>query len=262
MALDARPIPQVLLPGPLRRVLPHVLGRHPIRTELLVTYPRLSAKDAIALVRAAKLYGNAVWIAESDPSSAWLMLVSSLEVAAVQTKLAETAPEVMFSDWRPELSAAIREEAGPDLHSRIANEMAPLVRSTNRFIDFVLRFLPEAPSNRPPIAFQLKWSRGKMKESLNRIYELRSVALHTGIPFPPPMCERPQPVPGHVAGQVFLSEKPLGAYSTGSAVWTDRDIPMYLQTFEYIARHVLLNWWGALEKRGNQGAVEDRMTTF
>lgn len=34
---------------------------------LLAAVPRMPGKKAVALIRAARLYGNAVWVADSDP---------------------------------------------------------------------------------------------------------------------------------------------------------------------------------------------------
>jgi hypothetical protein len=38
--------------------------------------------DQVALIRAARLHQDAVWIAEQEPELAWLMLVSALETGA------------------------------------------------------------------------------------------------------------------------------------------------------------------------------------
>jgi hypothetical protein len=32
----------------------------------------------------------------------------------------------------------------------------------------------------------------------------------------------------------------------GGGVWKAEDVPILLNTFEYIARNVLLNWWASL----------------
>jgi hypothetical protein len=242
LAVDAQPIPQLPVPAPLRRVLPRAWGRHPINFDLLPAYPELAPDAAVAVVRAATLYRNAIWIAESDPNSAWLMLVSALEVGAVQSRLGDGTPEEIFAEMRPALSAAIMQGGGPELHAQVARELAPLLGATNRFIKFVLKFLPAEPPQRPAPAFQHRWSKTAMKETLDSVYRLRSGALHSGVPFPKPMCEPPPATPDH---GVF-AEKPLGATSTGGGLWTENDIPIFLQTFEYLARGALLNWWRSL----------------
>ncbi len=70
------------------------------------------------------------------------------------------------------------------------------------------------------------------------------LALHEGIPFPPPMCDAPfdergWPAP-HEGGGLGL------ATGTQGGVWMSDDLPMTLHTFEYIARGALLNWWSSL----------------
>lgn len=50
--------------------------------ELLNLYPKLSGGDAVALVRASRQYGDALWYADADPRLAWIKLVGALEVAA------------------------------------------------------------------------------------------------------------------------------------------------------------------------------------
>ena len=72
---------------------------------LLTHYLTLTPKAATALVRAARLYEQAVWIADDDPAQAWLWLVSALEVAAVHWQGESGAPsDVLRENW-PEMSA-------------------------------------------------------------------------------------------------------------------------------------------------------------
>jgi hypothetical protein len=49
---------------------------------LLQRYPKLSAEQANALLRAARAYQQALWVAEDDPALAWLKLISAIETAA------------------------------------------------------------------------------------------------------------------------------------------------------------------------------------
>lgn len=58
---------------------PALLSEVPAQLE---TYPTLNGADAVALVRAARQYGDALWVADGDPRLAWVKLVSALEVAA------------------------------------------------------------------------------------------------------------------------------------------------------------------------------------
>jgi len=74
------------LPQPARwRLLPYTtltsvdLGTADV---LLDIYPQLSDTQARALVRAARSYQDALWIADSDPRLAWLRLVTAIETVA------------------------------------------------------------------------------------------------------------------------------------------------------------------------------------
>jgi hypothetical protein len=50
---------------------------------LVQSYPQVSSAAVPSLVRAARLYQDAVWIADAEPETAWLFLVSAVESAAV-----------------------------------------------------------------------------------------------------------------------------------------------------------------------------------
>jgi hypothetical protein len=239
-AVDKQALPQLPMVPPLRRVFPNLLGRRPVSPaafQLFSMYPRMEPLDAVALVRAARSYRDAIWLGENDPHSAWLMLVSAIEVAAVQCQLAVDSPDEMFASWNPVLSRMIRESCGGEpLHSTVAEQLVPLTRATNRFLKFVLKHLPDEPPDRPPEAFRHQWSRPALKKTLEKVYGHRSKALHSGVPFPAPMCEPP----------FLMAEKPMGASGRPGSLWVLEDIPIYLQTFECLVRGALLKWWHGL----------------
>jgi len=63
-------------------VLPAVTGQHSMMAiEEIKTFAALSPEQAIALGRAARLYQDALWLAESEPNLSWLMLVAAVETA-------------------------------------------------------------------------------------------------------------------------------------------------------------------------------------
>jgi len=83
-----------------------------------------------------------------------------------------------------------------------------------------------------------------MKKTLSKIYGYRSRALHDGKPFPAPMCLPPFKEDPSWAAH---AEKPIGlATSTLGATWLADDVPILLNTFEYIVRGCLLKWWKSL----------------
>ena len=68
---------------PSGRLLPNITGTLSLRSECaMTTLPDLDPAAAVALVRAARLYQEAAWSAEVEPSASWVMLVSAIEVAA------------------------------------------------------------------------------------------------------------------------------------------------------------------------------------
>jgi len=98
--------------------------------------------------------------------------------------------------------------------------------------------MPEPPAQRPPEHTRHSWTEQDLKSSFRLIYGHRSNALHGGIPFPAPMCNPP------AGGNGVYAEKPAGlAHGKMNTVWLAEDIPMLLQTFEYIVRNALLKWW-------------------
>jgi hypothetical protein len=52
---------------------------------LFETFGSSSPRMATALVRSSRLYQQALWVVESDPNQAWILLVSAIEVAAAFT---------------------------------------------------------------------------------------------------------------------------------------------------------------------------------
>jgi hypothetical protein len=203
----------------------------------------LSASDAVAVVRAARLYQDAVWIAESEPELSWLMLVSALESAAGERRKQKQSPIEHLRAWKPELLDVLEGACSAAAVQTVAEMIHGLTGSTKAFIDFVLEFLPSAPSNRPPEWLQHSWDMSALQATLRKIYGYRSKALHGGTPFPAPMCEPP-----YLDSETKTrAEKPIGlATSTLGGTWLAIDSPMILNTFEYITRGTLLKWWNSL----------------
>ena len=91
------------------------------------------------------------------------------------------------------------------------------------------------------VGLRLDWRKQNLKKVLRKVYRYRSRALHEGVPFPDPMLGPPFRLKAKEAG----SEVPLvggGSYSMG-ATWVRKDVPLNLNTFHYITRNALLNWW-------------------
>lgn len=226
------------------RVLPRVVATTELRADPLASLPSLAPSDAMALIRAARSYRDGLWIAEVEPELSWLLFVSALEVAAVHQQINLTEPIDILRASKPKLVERL-ESVDPSLAQEVAASLARELRATARFLDFMERFMPAPPSKRPPFPmFQVDWSPKALKRSMKTIYELRSNALHEGVPFPPPMCLGPR-VLGH-DWEAPVESMVSSAMSTGGGVWTKEDAPFPLHTFEYMTRGALLGWWKAL----------------
>jgi len=195
---------------------------------LLDSFPNAPGRRATALIRAARQYEHALWVAEDDPNLAWLQLVSALEVAALDST-ADRNPAERLKIAKPELFAQLL-TAGEAHTEAVAEELADQVKSTARFLDFMDRFQPDPPVHRPPPYAQVDWP--KMHKHLSQVYGYRSKALHSGKPFPDPMCSAP-----FKNADGCPEERPsyISAAAAG-AVWQAKELPMYLHTFSYITR--------------------------
>jgi hypothetical protein len=184
-------IPQLSITN-FRRQLPN-LNKGSLRQERVATYPSLSPDQAIALVRAARSYQNALWIADADPNLAWLLFVSALEAgAAYHSKNTKVDQSTALQATYPDLIKKIRENGDKvGLEDCIAEKLYEITKSTKKFLLFCENFLPGAPDKRPAIWQQLKYEKEELSKALSQIYNYRSKALHTSTPFPFPMLHPP-----------------------------------------------------------------------
>jgi hypothetical protein len=226
------------LTSPNHSVLPHVREHTDVTmlSSFLGQYFDAPPGDAVAMLRASRQYQQALWIADDDPSQAWLWFVSSLETAAGRWSGALSAPgSVLRSSW-PELSRKL-EVHGDAFHDEIASVVMQRTGSTRKFIDFAMQFMVDPPDVRPYEFSQVDWS--DMRAHLAKVYEFRSQALHSATPFPVPMCE----VPRKWDDGNFI-ERPDGLATTANdGRWNAEDTPMLLWVFEHITRGVLNHWW-------------------
>jgi hypothetical protein len=150
-------------------------------------------ENATALVRAALLYQEAVWIIENTPELSWIMLTSAIEAVADQWKTATASPIdiIRASSLGQDLESILREyggDKGDELVQSIARKISRYIGATRKFVDFIIEFLPSEPPIRPPQNAQHPWNAAAMKETMSKLYDYRSRALHGGHPFPAPMC--------------------------------------------------------------------------
>lgn len=225
--------PNAILPA-LRRATVSLDGVPPLLSRL----PALDADEAVALVRAARQYQLAVWVADDEPELGWLHLVSAAEVAAVQWVGTRTAPAEMLKESLPDLAAVLDNAGGRPLLDAVAEHLKDLVKSTRRFLNFMQAFDPGPPSTRPEWEWaQVPWS--DLRRRLGLIYKYRSDRLHGGIPFPSFLCRAPETFNNGPPSEVAPG---LSAHA-GPSHWPAKDLPMYLWVFERIVRGALLRWW-------------------
>jgi hypothetical protein len=163
-------IPYLLQPYG-RRVLPYTRWPWDVETsmvELLGTYANLSSEQARALVRSARAYQEALWIAESDPRQASLRLVSAVEAATQLVDSDAPAPTRLKTAF-PDIADRVIRMGDSELVEWITNKFPDQGRSTAKFVDFLLRFRPRPPRRRPwATSDQVSWTR--LRKQLNRIY--------------------------------------------------------------------------------------------
>jgi hypothetical protein len=229
-----------------RLILPHVLHGSLENLRRLDALPLFSDATAVALVRAARLYQDALWIAESEPALAWLMFVSALETAANHWRADNGTVVERFTHHKPKLVSELHEIGGDALVASVAEHIEPTLGATNKFLKFVLEYLPDPPEDsvRPAAAAaRISWDPKSMKNLLRLVYSYRSGALHGGNPMPAPMCKAP-----FRFGNGEMTEVGIigSAVSSKGGVWTASDVPINLHTFHYIARGALLRWWDTM----------------
>jgi hypothetical protein len=174
------------------------------------------------------------------------MLVSAIETAAYYWRNAEDLPVERMKVSKLDLFKLLQNAGVPGLPEQVAQIIAPLMGATKKFIDFIINFLPVAPSPRPPIFAQVSWERRSMKEALHKIYGYRSEALHGGTPFPAPMCMAPYKYKQDDKWEAPAEKMDARMIQTKGGAWLEKDTPMLLCTFEYLARGALLKWWQSL----------------
>jgi len=203
--------------------------------------PSLPPEAAGVLIRAARLYQDALWVCESEPQLSWLLMVSAVETAANYWQSGAETPVEKLRDLHPELEPLLLQAGGPELLEAVATEITPHMGATRKFRDFLMEFLPPPPQMRPEEWAQHSWDKEPIKKTLNRVYSYRSRALHDGTPFQAPMYWAPM-----LVGETY-EEKPSGlASGTSAHKWMAKDTPICFHTFEYIVRGALLKWWASL----------------
>lgn len=204
---------------------------------MLSCYPKLDAPSATALLRAARLYQEGLWVVEREPWLAWVLFVNAAETAASEHKLAGSqTPAELLRELSPDLAKAA-EKYGEQCVADIAKVQMRMLGATRSFLAFLTSFLPDAPIVRPT-SDQLEWSAEGLRPSLKQVYQFRSRYVHAGDPFPWQLRMAPEfggGVPVEHPSEVLAPD--------------DEKPPMHLHVFERIVRGALVKWWAHIATR-------------
>ncbi|AHJ76816.1 hypothetical protein [Kosakonia sacchari] len=207
---------------------------------------KLSEKDFNSLIKSARNFQDSLWICESSPNLAWLLMVSALEVAAGNWDSSRGDKVERFKASKPQLFDRLLDLKFDGLIEEIATEFEGTFGATKKFCDFCVNFLPDAPPIRPKSG-KIEWTEDNLLNIFKSVYKLRSLALHAGKPFPQPMCSPPDNYFG-LAEQAILPPTsnftPLK--STLGASWSHKEAPINLNVFFHMTHSILNKWWKSL----------------
>ncbi len=228
--------------------IPSLLVKTSLQEVLLSTYPSLEWESARAIALASRNYREAVWLADSDPSLAWLLLISAAETAANEwarlQRVPSKTPAELLSEMKPDFESKLREaslDRAEDVLGVVGEALVDVLKSQWKFSQF-LRLHTKSRIEPRPEHNAIDWSDGSLKKILNTVYALRSQALHTGKPFPPPMSLPPGGDKSE-GGDRAYHERPGGSTYTGGGFWLESDLPINLHAFEHIVRTSICAWW-------------------
>jgi hypothetical protein len=203
---------------------------------LLDLYPLLSAKQAQALVRSARSYQEAIWIADGDPRQSWLRLVTAVETLAQLES--DDPPSMRLREMYPDIADRLAECGDEELLNWVTVRFADQGRSTKKFLDFLQKFKPAPPERgRPRGADRQNWN--DLRKQFRYIYDVRSKDLHAGKPLPIEMCRPPYTSDAGIAQE-------RSYHLIGSSTR-----PLRLHVFAYIVRYAVRSWWLATASVGN-----------
>jgi hypothetical protein len=228
-----------------RPMLPRIAEevRIEVAHPLLEVYGSVDAEDAVALLRAAGQYADALWWADADPRIAWIKLVGALETAANRVEDALESPPLDLLKRHRGLLYKELKDIDPRAADVAARHLHRLLGSESKMVKFTLAHAPKPPDVRPTVA---QFGFATLEPALRKIYDWRSRDLHDGIPFPAPMCEAPMQDDRGVAHE---RAGYLAATSHGGTWEAKEDLPLYLHTFAYVVGGALRNWWRTLTDR-------------
>ncbi|MEH3052624.1 MAG: hypothetical protein PGN13_01255 [Patulibacter minatonensis] len=229
---------------------PHEADPNLADAKLLLThFSELEAVNAVAVVRSARLYSDALWTSRADPAMAWLKLFGALESAAAawDSTLHET-PVEQLKARRPDLVRALGKlpNDADEAIEIVAKKTSRMMGAESKLQAFLSAHEPQPPQFRPPEVACLNYD--DLEAPITVLYGHRSAELHGGIPFPPELCTAPHEIDG-VPAEIFS----MIAVGGAGGHWPASSLPMYLHTFAHITGEALRSWWSGLPSRSPTG---------
>lgn len=181
-------------------------------------------------ILAANFYQQALQRADEDPTTAYLHLVSAIEVLSGDFDIGP----VNIADYDQGLSTLIDRIEDAALGVAITEGV---LRNQHfigrRFKEFILHHLEETFWREQDSDHILTITRSDLPKLLTRIYNQRSKTLHEGEPFPPSTNYAPH------RGE----EMPIGlGEMSGDRRWEPSQFIPLFHFFERLTRHVLLSY--------------------
>jgi hypothetical protein len=147
-------------------------------------------------------------------------------VEAITQLIPSEPPEERLRLAHPDIWQHVSRTGDLELLELVTARVADQSKSTAKFLNFFATFRPPPPQRRPRTE-RLNW--GNLVSQLKDIYNYRSKDLHEGSRFPEEMC-----LPAYVSSSGIAGEV--------AAVLNGRP-QMSLQTFEYVVRKSVQQWW-------------------
>lgn len=182
-------------------------------------------------ILAAKFYQQALQQSQDDPTTAYLNLVSAIEVLSGDFDLGEPT----IHDLDPTLSRLVNCVEDEKLRLLLAERILKRERFIRRrFREFVLHYVDGTFYREQDNEHLRPILPSDLEGLLKRVYDQRSTTLHAGEPFPPYINRGPH------RGE----DLPLGSsHMSGGRSWDTEKKPIpLLHAFERLTRHVLLNY--------------------
>jgi len=231
-AFDIHAIPERPRSAYASRMIPSSAGEVNlgIAAPYLSVFPKMAPFQAASLVRAARLYRDALWYSDSMPDMSWLMLSNAIETVA-QLFSSDSSTRAVWGAGIGKKLYPLLQELHPSEKqlNQIESVIEELSRATAKFREFIIAHLPPPPSLRPDDEFRIVWGAESMRKILNNIYSFRSKAVHKGIPFRADLC-RPPSINGEI-----IDEYPPPYDGNPKTV--------HLHIFAYLAQYSILQWW-------------------